>query len=323
MKNLRNLILILFAFFLIQIKGVNAFDLGGLGDIGSSLKDLGSSLQGETKKEENEAGDEKSGGLGGMFGLVKDIFTGGGQMGPVEEYFIGRKIAARVIDEYPPVENKEELVKYVNNVGTTVALGSNTPYLYHPYIFIVGESDQINAFAAPGGIIIITTGMLKFLKNEDELAVILGHEIAHVELQHGVKSVGSEKVIKLLNGLGNFAVGKTSGGKGGLQKAAIEKLATYVMNTILDKMRNGYGVELESEADTRGMTLAYEAGYHSPVMVNLINRFKEVTGSYGGASYPEKRAHLADTHLKTLEASGENEDRVALRQKRFAKNILF
>ena len=314
MKFIKNIIFILFAISFIQAKNVNAFDLGGLGDLGSALEGL-------TKKEDKKTSDNNSGGLGGLLGLAKDAFTSGGEMGPVEEYFIGRKIAARVIDEYPPVENKEELVKYVNNVGATVALGSTAPYLYHPYIFIVGESDQINAFAAPGGIIVITTAMLKFLKNEDELAAILGHEIAHVELQHGVKSVGSEKVIKLLNGLGNFAVGQTSGGR--LQKAAIEKLSAYVMDTILDKMRNGYGVELESEADTRGMELAFEAGYHASSMVDLIKRFKEVTGSYGGASYPEKRAHLADTHIKTIEGSGGYEDRVALREKRFMKNISF
>ena len=314
MKFIKNIIFILFVIFLVQAKNVNAFDLGGLGDLGSVLEGL-------TKKEDKKTSDKNSGGLGGLLGLAKDAFTSGGEMGPVEEYFIGRKIAARVIDEYPPVENKEELVKYVNNVGATVALGSTAPYLFHPYIFIVGESEQINAFAAPGGIVIITTGMLNFLKNEDELAVILGHEIAHVELQHGIKSVGSEKVIKLLNGLGNFAVGQAGGG--GLQKIAIEKLAAYVMDTLLDNMRNGYGIEIESEADTRGMELAYEAGYHAPVMVNLIKRFKEATGSYGGASYPEKRAHLADTHVKTLEGSGENVDRIALRKKRFDKNISF
>ena len=314
MKSINNLILIILVVFLIQVKNVNAFDFGGLGDLGSALEGL-------TKKEDKKTSDKNSSGIGGLLGLAKDALTSGGEMGPVEEYFIGRKIAARVIDEYPPVENKEELVKYVNNVGATVALGSTAPYLYHPYIFIVGESDQINALAAPGGIIVITTAMLKFLKNEDELAVILGHEVAHVELQHGVKSVGSEKMIKLLNGLGNFAVGQPGGS--GLQKIATEKLAAYVMNLLLDKMRNGYGIEIESEADTRGMELAYEAGYHAPVMVNVIKRFKEATGSYGGASYPEKRAHLADTHIKTLEGSGENEDRVALREKRFKKNISF
>jgi hypothetical protein len=239
MKSINNLILIILVVFLIQVKNVNAFDFGGLGDLGSALEGL-------TKKEDKKTSDKNSGGLGGLLGLAKDAFTSGGEMGPVEEYFIGRKIAARVIDEYPPVENKEELVKYVNNVGATVALGSTAPYLFHPYIFIVGESEQINAFAAPGGIVIITTGMLNFLKNEDELAVILGHEIAHVELQHGIKSVGSEKVIKLLNGLGNFAVGQAGGS--GLQKIAIEKLAAYVMDTLLDNMRNGYGIEIESEA---------------------------------------------------------------------------
>tara|TARA_B100002003_G_scaffold246254_1_gene275543 strand:- start:391 stop:1341 length:951 start_codon:yes stop_codon:yes gene_type:complete len=316
MKSIKNIIFIFFVVFLMQVTNVSAFDFGGLGDIGSALEGL-------TKEDDTEKKSQKSGGTGGLLGLAKDALTSGGPMGPVEEYFIGRKIAARVIDEYPPVENKEELVRYVNNVGATVALGSTAPYLYHPYIFIVGESEQINAFAAPGGIVIITTGMLNFLKNEDELAVILGHEIAHVELQHGAKSIGSEKMIKLLNGLGSFAVDQSTGGTSSLKKMAIEKLAAWVMDQLLDKMRNGYGVELESEADTRGMELAHEAGYHAPVMVDLIKRFKEVTGSYGGASYPDERAQFADSHMKTIEGSGENEVRVSMREKRFAKHVSF
>jgi predicted Zn-dependent protease len=293
---------------------ISAFDLGGLGDIGSVLTD-------KIGKKDTEQKD--SNGLGGLLDLAKGAFTGGGEMGPVEEYFIGRKIAARVIDEYPPVENRDELVSYVNRVGSTVALASNAPYLYRPYVFIVGDSEQVNAFAAPGGIIVITTGMLKFLKNEDELALILGHEIAHVELHHGVKSVGSEKMVKLLNGLGKFAAGSATSGSGGLQKIAMDKLLEYVMNTLLDKMRNGYGIELESEADTRGIELANSAGYFAPEMTKLITRFKEVTGSYGGASYPEQRAVLTDTHVKSIPGSEDNPERISIREKRYMKYVSF
>lgn len=317
MRNLYNLFLLtLLTCFLIPLN-VSAFDLGGLGDLGSVLTDK------TDKADKKDSGKSDSNGLGGLFGMVKDVFTSGGKMGPVEEYFIGRKIAAQVIDEYPPVEGRDELVQYVNRVGSTVASGSTAPYLYRPYVFIVGESDVVNAMAAPGGIIIITTGMLKFLKNEDELALILGHEIAHVELEHGVKSVGSEKVIKLLNGLAKFVTGNATSGSNALQQKATEKLLSYVMNLLMDKMRNGYGIDLESEADTRGIELAKAAGYYAPVMTEVITRFKEVTGSYGGASYPEKRTLLADTHIKSLSGSEDNPERVVIREKRYVKNISF
>jgi beta-barrel assembly-enhancing protease len=314
MKNLHNLFLIVLLTCFFVPFNVNAFDLGGLGDLGSVLTD-------NLNKKDSEESD--SNGLGGLLGMAKDAFTGGGEIGPVEEYFIGRKIAARVIEQYPPVKDRDDLVRYVNRVGSTVASASTAPYLYRPYVFIVGDNEQVNAFAAPGGIIVITTGMLKFLKNEDELALILGHEIAHVELHHGVKSVGSEKMIKLLNYLGKFAAGSATSGSGGLQKVAMEKLLEYVMNTLLDKMRNGYGVELESEADTRGIELAQSAGYYTPEMTKVITRFKEVTGSYGGASYPEKRAVLADDHVKSLPGSEDNPERIPIREKRYVKHVSF
>ena len=318
MKATHNLSLIVFLICILSSSNSSAFDLGGLGD---SLGDIGSVLTDKADKKDTEKKD--SGGAGGLLGMLMDTAESAGGMGPVEEYFIGRKITARVIDEYPPVENKDELVRYVNRVGATVALASTAPYLYRPYIFIVGESDQINAFAAPGGIIVITTGMLKFLKNEDELAVILGHEIAHVELHHGVKSVGNEKMIKLLNGIATFAAGSATSGPSGLKKMAMDKLMEFVMNTLMDKMRNGYGVELESEADTRGIELALNAGYYAPEMTILIKRFKEITGSYGGASYPEKRALLADAHIKSLPGSEDNPERISIREKRYLKIVSF
>ncbi len=94
-----------------------------------------------------------------------------------EEVAIGREIAGRLLGAAPLVKNKK-LQKYVNKVGKWVALQSDRPDL--PWRFGVIESNDINAFAAPGGFIFITKGLYLKLKSEAELAGVLAHEIGHV-----------------------------------------------------------------------------------------------------------------------------------------------
>ena len=114
------------------------------------------------------------------------------RMGPVEEFYLGRKVAAQVLGAYPKrLAQDSPITQYVTKVGATLALASRAPYPYRPYTFIVLDEKEVNAFAAPGGIIFITTGMISFLPNEDALAGVLGHEIGHVELRHGVRNPGT------------------------------------------------------------------------------------------------------------------------------------
>jgi hypothetical protein len=105
-----------------------------------------------------------------------------------EEYFVGRAVAARIISSYP-LSVDESLTVYINKVGQAVALHSEKPYTYGGYHFALLDSDEVNAFACPGGTILITTGMLKTVRNEDELAAVLAHEIAHVNNRDGIAAI--------------------------------------------------------------------------------------------------------------------------------------
>ncbi len=97
------------------------------------------------------------------------------------EVKVGRSLAARILKRFTLSRNKE-LTVYLNQIGSRIASVSSRPDLD----FVIGilESDEINAYACPGGFIFITTGTLKKVQSESELAGIIAHEIGHIVLFH-------------------------------------------------------------------------------------------------------------------------------------------
>jgi predicted Zn-dependent protease len=103
-----------------------------------------------------------------------------------EEIELGEGIAAQLLGAAPLV-NDPGLQRYVNRVGLWLALQSERPNL--PWRFGVMDSDDVNAFALPGGIVLITRGLYERLRDESELAGVLGHEISHVVAKDQVKAI--------------------------------------------------------------------------------------------------------------------------------------
>jgi predicted Zn-dependent protease len=85
-----------------------------------------------------------------------------------EEYFLGRAVAARILETYQLLKDPK-LTEYVNSIGMVLALHSEKPYTHGGYHVAILDTDEMNAFACPGGTIFITRGMLKAVTNEDEL----------------------------------------------------------------------------------------------------------------------------------------------------------
>ena len=109
-----------------------------------------------------------------------------------QEYYIGRVVAATLLESYQLYENAE-LTEYVNSVCQTLALNSERPELFNGYYAAVLDTDQINAFATSGGHILITRGLLACTDSEDSLAAVLAHEIAHIQLQHSIKAIKTSR----------------------------------------------------------------------------------------------------------------------------------
>jgi len=270
------------------------------------------------EKEANKKESGSSGfGLGKMNKLAGTVteMADDSKIGPVNEFFLGREVAARILGAYKPIGQDQPTTDYLKKAGTSLSLFSRYPFPYRPYTYVILDSKEINAFAAPGGFIFITTGMLNFLKNEDELAVILGHEIAHIELQHGLNAVGQEKIMKLFALMKDLLV-DSSTSQGDMKSQLFKSLFDKITKELMNKVRQGYNVEMETEADLRGIEISYAAGYDPGVFLEVLKRFKEKKNNYGGANYPKERMADAETKLKSMR--GVNEVKVSgVRTKRF------
>ncbi len=156
------------------------------------------------------------------------------------------------INETMPESREPEDLARLNRVSNRVlrAVGAS-PQDWEFKLFV---SDDLNAFALPGGKVGMTTGMMAFCRNDDELAAILGHEIAHVELHHSAERISRQMATE---GLIDLTGGKTSG--------LLEIGATLGVILPFSRVQ-------ELEADRLGLRYMHRAGYRPQAAVDLWTR---------------------------------------------------
>ena len=195
-----------------------------------------------------------------------------------EEYYIGRGVAARVLSQYD-LYNHSETIWYVNHIGKTLAINSARPYTYGGYHFAVLDTDEINAFACPGGIIFITRGMLNLVQNEDELAAVLAHEIGHVTQKHGLKAISKARWTQVVTTLGMEAAREYTG-------AQLDSLVNLFEGTIDDVFQTlvvrGYGRDDEFEADATAIHSLQASGYDPAELLRLLKTLQSIKGRKSG-----------------------------------------
>ncbi len=169
-----------------------------------------------------------------------------GKTSAEDEVRIGRQVAGDLLGAAPLVKD-DTLQRYVNTVGRWVAAQSNRKELnWH---FGVIESEDINAFAAPGGYVFLTKGLYRRLNNEAELAGVLAHEIAHVSKKHHLEVLKKSAMIGALS----QSVSKEI--KSGDQ--AVQNL----IGNGAEMLARGLDKEAEFEADRVGVIFAARSGY--------------------------------------------------------------
>ena len=103
-----------------------------------------------------------------------------------QEVEIGRQTNQQVLQQYR-LYNNSQIQQYVRNLGQELVNSSDSRDI--PFTFQVVASDEVNAFATPGGFVYVTTGLLKTAENRAQLASVMAHEIAHINEKHGIESL--------------------------------------------------------------------------------------------------------------------------------------
>ena len=190
-------------------------------------------------------------------------------MSEAEEIQIGRQGDAQVRQQMGLYKD-QALQRYVNEVGQRLARASQRPNL--PWTFGVVDEQAVNAFALPGGYIYLTRGIMPFLRDEAELAAVLGHEVGHVDAKHAAEAYSKQQFA----GGGLAVAGVLFPETQGLQGLAGLGLGMLFLK---------HGREAELESDQLGVRYATRNGWSPegmPGLLSTLARLDEASGSSRG-----------------------------------------
>ena len=177
-----------------------------------------------------------------------------------QEVEIGKQTNQQILQQYQLYEGPQ-IKQYVSNLGQELINSSDSRDI--PFTFQVVESDEVNAFATPGGFVYVTTGLLRTAENRAQLASVVAHEIAHINERHGVKGL---KQAVAAQGIANTV---------GVDSDALAQMA-YRLTVDLPRSRS-----FEYEADRSGLQMLQQAGYPPQAFANFLAKLE------GGGGTPE------------------------------------
>jgi len=227
-----------------------------------------------------------------------------------EEYYLGRGVSATILSRYKPYDDVA-LNRYLGKVLMLVAAHSDRPETFGGYRIQILDSEEINAFAAPGGFVFVTTGFLKIVPDEDALAALLAHEVAHVVNAHGVNAIKEANLSESLLELGKAATPSEIAQATEQVTNVFGGSVEGVVTSLLDK---GYSRHQEYESDTYAVTLLERTGYNSNGLYHMLHALQQAGISGGGWTsthpQPEDRIdQLSSTDLNSIAAQDKRKKR--------------
>jgi predicted Zn-dependent protease len=237
------------------------------------------------------------------------------ELTPEQEYYIGRAVAATVFQTYSPLDQLQAN-NYLNLLGQSLVVFSNRPETFGGYHFLLLDSDEVNAFAAPGGLILVTRGMLRCCENEDELAAVLAHEICHVEMKHGLQAIKQGRLTEAFT-----VVAAESAKQLGSEELAslTREFEASVGDVVMTLTTSGYSRTQERDADAAAVRLLRRAGYPEAAMITMLQRMDERLANSGGLGFA-KTHPSAMSRANALRSMITNTNSVpdTVRQERFS-----
>lgn len=224
--------------------------------------------------------------------VMKGMMTGGVPLAPLarageklaqrsekpelSESDLGRHMAGTLVG-VKKLSHNLQAQRYVNLVGHWLSLRSSRPTL--TWRFGILDDSDLNAFAAPGGYVFVTQGLLNLLDSEAELAAVLSHEIAHVSYQHHLNAVRSENMLDLALDVG-IVVGDTA--TGGRVSGSGRELVQRAVNAARTLYARGLDRKDEYQADAEALRLLTVSGYDPYALVAVMQKLEARVSSDSG-----------------------------------------
>ena len=224
-----------------------------------------------------------------------------------DSYYLGRAAAAYILNSYPPFTQNPALTLYLNLICRALAVNSAIPNWYDGYYVIILDTPIINAFATPGGHIFITRGILGIVTSEDMLAAIIAHEMAHIQLWHGIAAVNHFRAVNDLYQEQNRIAQS-------LASDIQQRIFTASVNEFVQTLfSGGYSQLQEFEADSAALSLLVSSGYNPQSLIELMRvldslQGNQLAGLNSTHPLPSQRIANLQTRMQSLNRFADNRE---------------
>jgi beta-barrel assembly-enhancing protease len=279
----------------------------------ASALDFGKALKGAAEKAGVKGSD-----VDAVQDASKSVAKSAEDITPEQEYYIGRAVAAKLLGTRKAYDN-QAATDYINLLGRTVADFSERPETFGGYHFLILDSDEINAFAAPGGLILVTRGLLRCASSEETVAAILAHEVAHVAKQHGLKAIKKDRLTKAVIGVGSAATQVLGSDELASQTATFKDSVGDITGTLVN---SGYSRDLELEADKVALSDLDAVGYDPRALEDMLKVMQKKLKA-GGLDFakthpdPKLRIDAIEKALKGKKPPASTPEALAAREARY------
>jgi predicted Zn-dependent protease len=230
--------------------------------------------------------------LDSIFSEMDSAFNGEQPLSLQEEYYLGRAVAANILAVYMPYTADARLTGYLNLICQALAVNYPQVAVYNGWRVTVLDGGGINAFATPGGHIFITLALVKAAAGEDALAAIIAHEMAHVILKHGVKTIDGMRITSIADEAARRAAAFAGGS--GADAPAFRDAVEGVLYTMI---HSGYSQPQEFEADGEAVLMLAAAGYSPRGLTEMLEALKAAGGGQSGGingTHPPPELRIAN-----------------------------
>jgi beta-barrel assembly-enhancing protease len=276
--------------------------------------DFGKALKGAAKK----TGVVKESDVDAIAEGAQAVAKSNEDITPEQEYYIGRAVAAKLLGTRKAYD-QQAATDYVNLLGRALSVYSERPETFGGYHFLILDSDEINAFAAPGGDILVTRGLLRCATSEGAVAAILAHEIAHIAKAHGLKAIKKDRLTKAVIGVGSAAAQVLGPDELAEQTSTFKDSVGDITGTLVN---SGYSRDLELEADQAALANLRAVGYDPKALEDMLKVMQKKLKA-GGLDFakthpdPKVRIDAIEKALKGKKAPASTPEAASARQERY------